>query len=612
MQSITFSLNSFINNSISNFEFSNLSVFNKKVSFLFESIICSKNITPISSFKSGEFRPDNGRARMEREIPLISKQKSQPYIINSAPPLKADSTETIQSIVKRDDLQEVRLDLAKKLNDIERVDKIIYDYAVLKDKIPEPENQKLFEKWMGGIAYFLGSPYYDHQLFFRHQDQNSYFSHDPEFKAAYNTFVNSIQQHSTPLHKTFNTAEKVKNIAIMYPGTGGGGHKAPATAMAKSLEKQGYKVKLLDSDEFERPYDPKIGGLCRGEIFSKIYQQAGDMEKACQMWEEGNCEQKIEDRRYMKDLTEALKEFDADHLFVVAHHQPEHTSLAYQLGLPTTYVHTDNEFHNNLQEVSLNQQELARPLVSFTSLSDNSEFYHYLLNHEGKGHYNELPPEVKKQMVRLNFPVRESFQPVTKAEKGEIRQKLGIAEDATVVKIAMGANGIPKDIKEMIGRLKNEEHTVHKPLHVLIACGANESLKKELEYLNAQTVPPSPVSFQILGFLDEKEMAEFDKASDVWVTKPGGSTSAEAKQMRKQVLYVPNHHHLWELTNARALEKDNLAEELKAEESMISQINRRAEIGEHVEYLASQNEPWAGQLASIVHQTALPIMGMMA
>src|SRR5262249_46511602 len=160
---------------------------------------------------------------------------------------------------------------------------------------------------------------------------------------------------------------------------GGGGHKAPAGAMAKYLEKQGYNVKLLDSDEFEKPNDPKIEGLTRGEIYSKIYQQQGDIAKAYQMWNEGNEKQKIEDGRYMKVITQALKEFDADQLFVVAHHQPEHASLAYQLGLPTTYVHTDNEFHTNLQDLSLNQQELSNPLVSFTSLSEDSEFYHYLL-----------------------------------------------------------------------------------------------------------------------------------------------------------------------------------------------------------------------------------------
>lgn len=578
--------------------FFNFNIANNRISSLFNNAV--------SNQKESSFQFQN-------KAPIFSDSI---FFQSWSKPLQKTATkEQVQSIAQRSDLQEVREDLAKKLNDIERVDRILYDYAVLKDKIPDPENKKLFEKWMGGIAYFLGSPYYDHQLFFKHQSQNSFFSHDPKFKAAFNTFVKSIQKHSTPLHKTMKTADKVKNIAIMYPGTGGGGHKAPATAMAKSLEKQGYKVKLLDSDEFEKPYDPKIEGLSRGEIYSKIYQQAGNMEKAYQMWNEGNSQQKIEDRRYMKDVTQALKEFDADHLFVVAHHQPEHASLAYQLGLPTTYVHTDNEFHHNLQELSLNQQELSRPLVSFSSLSDNSEFYHYLLNHEEKAHYNELPFDLKKQMVRLNFPVRESFQPVSKQEKLEMRQKLGIDENATVVKIAMGANGIPKDIKEMIERIKNEEQSVKKPLHVLVACGMNENLKKELEYLNTPNTPaapPSKISFQILGFLGEQEMAQFDQASDVWITKPGGSTSAEAQHMRKQMLYVPNPHHLWELTNARALEKENLAEELKAEESIISQVNRRAEIGEQVEYIDNKRDNWAGQLAKIVHKTALPIMTSVA
>ena len=551
----------------------------------------------------------NGKSfYLNREIKNIPLNNSY-----SDASIKMDAVkkEDFDQVVQRSDLPEIRSELAKRLNDIDRVDQIVYAYAtILKDKIPDSNHQKLFEQWMTGIAYFLGSQYYDHNLFFWHQQANHLFSTNAEFKAAFQTFATTIQQQTTPLHKTLNTAQKVKNIAILYPGTGGGGHKAPANAMAKSLEKLGHKVTLLDTDEFEKPYDPKIGGLSRGEIFTKVYQQQGDKDKAFQMWNEGNEKQPIKDRRYMRDLSKALRDFDTDHMFVVAHHQPENASLAYQLGIPTTYVHTDNEFHHNLKELSLNQQELKKPLISFTSLSNDSDFFHYLLDHEGKQHYNQLSDPLKKQMVPLDFPVRESFQPVTKQEKMDIRETLGIAKEATVVKLAMGANGIPKDIKEIMGRIKEEAKGTANPLHVLVVCGANAELKQELDQMIAQDGNTGPVKFQILGFLNEQEMAQYDKASDVWITKPGGSTSAEANQMRKQMLYVVNPHHLWELTNARRLEKQNLAEELDNNVSILSQINKRAAIGEYVEYSNSMRESWSDQLARIVHKTAAPILSV--
>jgi len=535
--------------------------------------------------------------------PVLQKKQHMPR--PTAQPSAPAALQKNVRVIERDDLQDVRTELAKKLNDIDRVDKIVQDYAtILEPKIPKSEDRKQFKEWMKGAAYFLGSPYYDHNLFFNHLKDNAFFSTDKSFKSAFNHFTRKIQGYARPIHKTAN---KVKNIAIMYPGTGGGGHKAPAAAMAKSLEAKGYKVKLIDSDEFEKPYDPKVEGLSRGEIYSKVYQQQGNIAKAQEMWGKSNELQPLKDRKYMRDITDELRKFRADHLFVVAHHQPENTSLAYQLGLPTTYVHTDNEFHHSLLNVALNQQEIKKPLVSFTSLSDKNDFYHHLNYREGKDHYNNLSDPIKKQMVPLDFPIRENFNPVTQSEKTSIRNNLNIDPNATVVKIAMGANGIPSDIKMIMDKIKQESHLSGKPLHVLVVCGANKDLKAELDAQNHNT---QNAKFQILGFLNEKEMSDFDKASDVWITKPGGSTSAEALAMRKQMLYVTNPHHLWELTNARRLEKENLAEEYRHDGSLMEQINRRASIGETVEYAAKSGKQWTEQLAKIVNRVAEPIFAV--
>lgn len=525
-------------------------------------------------------------------------------------PQKSKLQKRIEEVAEKPQYQSLRLELAKKLNDIDRVDKILYDYdSIIKPKLSTPAEQHAFEQWMVGISYFLGSPSYDHNLFFKHMSASGIktFS-SPQFKKTFAHFARAIKSHAHPLKKTLRTAHKVKNIAIMYPGSGGGGHKSPATAMAKDLEARGYNVKLLDIDEFEKPYDPKVGGLTRGDIYTKIYQQQGNPELAYKMWNEGNDLQPIKDRRYMKDLTDTLRDFKTDHLFVVAHHEPEHTSLAYQLGIPATYVNTDNEFHAHLQDVALNQQEIKKPLVGFIALNDQSEFYHHLLHHEGKGHYNELPKNVRKQMVRMNFPVRENFKQVTRAEKMQVRKELGIAEDALVVKLAMGANGIPDDIKLIMNNIKQEAHLAHKPLHLLVVCGSNKDLKAELDQMKGEFGSDPRFKMDVLGFLNEKEMSDYDKASDVWVTKPGGSTAAEAHAMKKQMLYLSNPHHQWELTNAKVLERENLAEELHLGGSIMDQINRRAAIGQELEHFQRNEEKWMDQLAMVVEKKALPIL----
>ncbi len=512
-----------------------------------------------------------------------------------------------------DSSENLRRALAVKLNDIERINRIVYDYeTILRDAIPTSELKKAFEDWMVGVGFFLGSPYYDHNLFFHHLKDCYFFQTNDTFKIAFEKFSNEIKLHAYPLDKVFKTAHKTQKVAILFPGTGGGGHKAPATAMANFLKEKNIEVLFIDTDEVEKPYDPMIGGLSRGDIYSKIYQVAGDVNKATWMWGEADRVQPLETRRFMSDLTKMIKRFDADHILVAAHHQPHHLSLAYQLGVPLTFVHTDNQLHANLKDLVLQQQELEFPLVSFSVLTPENEFFSELLSCEKKVQYNDLSDRIKKQFFRLNFPIRNSFQPVSEIEKKEVREKLGILPYAVVVKIANGKNGLPQDIKRIMEAIVNERTSINWPLYVFIVCGENKELKLELEshVNNLNKARDERIQFKVLGFLEEKEMAEYDKASDIWITKPGGSTAAEAKFMRKQILYIANPNHMWELTNVRPAEKMDLASRLDFDTNIVEQINHRSRYVDRVEYVQPEGEAqhWKEQLLGIVEKTQAPLL----
>src|SRR5947209_8452876 len=65
------------------------------------------------------------------------------------------------------DLSELRIKMARHLNDIERVEAILKEYRKLLQQIQLPEhNWKAFEDWLFDKSYFIGNKHYNHDNLF--------------------------------------------------------------------------------------------------------------------------------------------------------------------------------------------------------------------------------------------------------------------------------------------------------------------------------------------------------------------------------------------------------------------------------------------------------------
>lgn len=482
--------------------------------------------------------------------------------------------------------------MAKKIDDIERVDLVLKKYKELLGEVSLSKNSRDgLEEWLLKKSIYIGSKYYDHNALYESVPE---LKKNTKFQRAYKEFVSNIACKHAHRHKSLAPKDQ-KNITILFTGCAGGGHQAPATALAQHFKKLGHKVQFIDVSELENRYSPRVEGYTRAQIYSEVFQKEGNAEKARKLRERIDELYKPEKRRSMTDLKKMITNFEADHIFTVAHHRPHLSYVSFQLGIPMTYVHTDHVFHRLLLPILKEQMDFETPLVKFTALSNDEDFLKNVYE-ELKIEKGELPHSIRRQIVRLDFPVRSSFAPVTKKQMHEIHNTLAIPRNAMVCKLAMGQSGLTKEIEDTLRQLIHEEKLLHHPLYVYVVCGKNVALKTHLEKLvQRHLTGKSKIHIDLRGFMDETEMAQIDKACNVWITKPGGSTSAELVQTQKQMLYVVTPHHPWEKNNAKYLEKLNLAERLSSSKPLVRQIQKRCDFHKRVDLEALPTSRWQHQ-----------------
>ncbi len=468
----------------------------------------------------------------------------------------------------------LREKLAHKIPDIERIDTIVDAYKELKEEAHlKQKTTKAIEKWLTNKAYFVGSRYYNHNLLL---EKLPSLKKNKAFKNAYKDFIKKITYHDV-------ATDTDKKITILFTGAYGGGHKAPTMAIKNYLEEKGFTIQLIDVDERENRYSPEVDGYTKADIYAEVYQKLNDPVKAKELSRKISKAQPIEDRRFLGDIREEVAAFGPKHILAVAHHKPRLAYISYVLGIPMTYIHTDHGFRPMLSSILAEQKRLKKPLIKFGMIGDDKLF--------------KAKKETKRQLVRIDFPVRPSFQPVSTNKLKSLRKKLNIEHNAYVVKVAMGQNGLAKDIKKILVRMLEEEKKLKNPLYVFVVCGKNEQLKKDLTpFASAR----GKIHIKILGFLEEKEMAEIDRASDVWITKPGGSTSAELLETQKQMLYEINAAHHWEKSNAAYLKKFGLAKMMSKKHSLIKQIEERINRHKKIDKKKLPRSKWKEQIDTIV------------
>ena len=106
-------------------------------------------------------------------------------------------------------------------------------------------------------------------------------------------------------------------------------------------------------------------------------------------------------------------------------------------------------------------------------------------------------------------------------DKAALREELGFSNDMPLLLISGGAMGVSpaEGVLEGLSRMK-------RPIQGVLICGKNPELQENLERRAAGIMAANPhLVFRVIGY--SNEMHRWMKASDLFIGKPGGLTTAE-------------------------------------------------------------------------------------
>ena len=442
--------------------------------------------------------------------------------------------------------------LAEKLDDIDRARVLVGFYKKIQ-KTLSSEDQYLFENWLLKYCQILSSTVSKEERLL--EELNSIAFQQPNFKTQITEFLNGIDKE-LPLQ------QGDKRIAILYTGLGGGGHKAPATAIQEKLISEKYIVEMIDTDEVEKKFEPKIFGRGHEDIWTEFYQRKGRPILATFMWKLHHLLYHPEQRKTTQIVRNKLAAFNPDLIFTVADHKPQFSSLAYSLNRKMIFVHTDNKFSSKLKEIAQIQTIFKGTLVKFTKPTTAEPIS-----------YEKTLPKIsgiKEQLIDLQIPVRQGFKHISLFEQNKIKKEMGFDPSVKICLIMMGNNGVESEVHSILNKIYEERYEAKEKLHLIFVCGKNQSLANKLS--SYKKFEGTAITMDVKGFLEGPQMVKIAQSADVWVTKMGGSTSSEALAMKKQVLSVSIPAHPWEERNALANQACGLSNPLNKTEKILSQI----------------------------------------
>ena len=166
----------------------------------------------------------------------------------------------------------------------------------------------------------------------------------------------------------------------------------------------------------------------------------------------------------------------------------------------------------------------------------------------------------KNRIKKFGIPIAEKFDDNFDADEWLKYNKLNATKNTVL--LSAGAFGASTDFTMLIEQLKKKSDDVQ----VVIICGKNKKLKKELEYKYNEDK-----GVKIFGYTEN--MYEWMKSSSVLITKAGGVTISEALASNIPLILfnpVPGQ----EMENARYFQKHNIAKIAKNQEEVLKHVEQ--------------------------------------
>lgn len=291
-------------------------------------------------------------------------------------------------------------------------------------------------------------------------------------------------------------------ILIMTCGTGGG-HNTAAAALEEEMLRRGHQVQVMN------PYDLKSARLSHS--INQAYIQTvlrcppffGALYKIGGLWHRTGIKSPVYllNRRMAPYLSAHLNASQPDGI-LMTHFFPGEilTAIRAKGGHvpPALYVATDYTCIPLSDEIDIDAFVIPAPELA-------AEF-------RGRGISAE-------RILPLGIPVPRRFADVE--EKRAVRERLGMDAGARYILFAegsMGAGAFHKTLRLLEKYLRRDEDT-----RLIVVCGGNLKMKRRIERRLSDSFGERIV---VLGYTDR--MADYLKACDLYITKPGGLSITEA------------------------------------------------------------------------------------
>lgn len=359
-----------------------------------------------------------------------------------------------------------------------------------------------------------------------------------------------------------------KRFLLVTEEWAGSGHRMAAVAIQEALrEKQGVEsARLVGGLQTASPALRELSRFFYANMLrygQPVWQWMYNQEK---LW--GSTLKKPVGQRLSRRLIDSLLADEKPEV-VVATHAYCLSALAaakQQMGQTFHLVSVPTDFHANHFWV-------------------HPEIDTYIVAHEQVAERLQCLYGVNPEQIRVHgIPVRRAFAAAAYVKKAYWKQKLGLSPDLFTVLVAGGEGGYGRMDEVVSALMKSEE-----ALQVVVITGRNEALRKRLEAEWTRTVPPHPLA--IRGY--EPELWSWLGAADVYVTKPGGISCAEALAMRTPlILYQPlpgqeRHNAAFLLRHEAAV----LAERPQSITEAVQQMKKRSEWEKVVERMEALRRP---------------------
>ncbi len=184
-----------------------------------------------------------------------------------------------------------------------------------------------------------------------------------------------------------------------------------------------------------------------------------------------------------------------------------------------------------------------------------------------------------QRLRMLGQPIHPKFDDVH-GSKEELREQLGLPQKTFVTLLMAGGEGGGKLMPTTLALAKRRL-----PMHLVVVCGRNETLKSKMEDL----APSLGTPITVLGFTDK--IPELMRTADLLVTKAGPGTLAEANAAQLPVVvydYVPGQERgnvdfvrsngIGEVALNSTAEVVRAVERLVKNEARVEQMRRNQEL----------------------------------